>query len=273
MNGYFRGLPLALAILAPLPALATGQVIFSSGDVSLVGADGNGRAARKGDAIRLGERVLTGPDGMAQIKMPDGSFIGVRPASEVTLQDFRATGADAGSVLRLDSGTVRVLNLKTTDAERPLAVQLQSPDGARLLVHAGDLESGRSGGLAADAKLFARLNAGEALARTTQGDIALTRHSVSGVTRTGIESAAVSALPPIAIQRAAAPPLNGQLTMGPTGSMPSPGTAANASSALAAGATGSLAVAGSNPSGVARASRLTASASAQGKPSFGKVVR
>ncbi len=205
MNTRLRRLPIALVMLAlaPLPALADGRVIFASGDVSLVGQDGARRPARKGDHVQPGERVVTAPNAMAQLKLRDGAFVGVRPGSSVKLQAFGAMGA--GAELLLQAGSVRVLNLETNGSSKPLPVQLQSADGARVLVRGADLESGKPAGSTPAAGLLTRVSAGTALAQTTQGDRVLALHNVNSVTPTAVGSAPSLALPPIVIKNAALP--------------------------------------------------------------------
>ena len=199
----FYPLPLALAIVAasPMPVLANGELYFVAGRVSIVSDSGRSRPAKKGDQVRLGERVVAGENAMAQIRMADGSFIGVRPDSNVRIQDFRAAGADPGAVLVLDWGSVRVLNVATNDRAQPLPVQVHRADGARVLLRAGDLESGDPGGT--DGALATRLNSGTAFARTTQGDAALATNNVTRVTPKSIALAPISVLPPVTITTAA----------------------------------------------------------------------
>jgi len=199
----FYPLPLALAMLAasPMPVLANGELYFVAGRVSIVSDGGRSRPAKKGDQVRPGERVVAGENAMAQIRMADGSFIGVRPDSNVRIRDFRAAGADSGSVLVLDWGSVRVLNVATNDKSNPLPVQVHRTDGARVLLRAGDLESGDPGGT--DGALFTRLNSGTASARTNQGEAALATNNVTKVTPKSIAPAPISVLPPVTIMTAA----------------------------------------------------------------------
>lgn len=200
MPAAYRLLPIVLALAAPLPAAANGVLYFVTGPVTIVGADGKARPARKGDQVQERERIVTGTNAMAQLRMEDGSFVGVRPDSEMRVQAFRATGTDAGSVLVLDRGSVRVLNLETDAKARPLPVQLQAGDGAAVTLRGGDLEAGKPGGAFVN-----RLNAGAAVARTNQGNLALAVHSVSTVTPTSIAPASIAALPPVSIAAAGSP--------------------------------------------------------------------
>jgi hypothetical protein len=202
MTATFRPLSIAIAfaLAAPLPAAANGVLYFLTGPVSIAGADGKARTAKKGEKVLPSERVVTGENAMAQPKMDDGSFVGVRPDSELRVQTYRPTGTDAGSVLVLDKGSVRVLNLETDPKIRPLPVQLQAGDGAAVMLRGGDLESGKPGGAFVN-----RLNAGAAVAQTNQGNLALAVNSVNLVTPTNISSAPVTALPPISIVAAGSP--------------------------------------------------------------------
>src|SRR3989338_1723451 len=105
---------LALCILlAVLPVAesfaAAGKFNFVIGDVRIVGAAGE-RKAEKGGEIEANESIVSGKDGMAQLRMSDGAFIAVRADTELRIDQYQFSGkADASStsILSLVKGTFR----------------------------------------------------------------------------------------------------------------------------------------------------------------------
>jgi hypothetical protein len=205
-------------------ALAQGTVIFSGGDVSISASDGSRRMARQGDVVREGERITTGPNAMAQVRFADGSFAGIRQDSNVELRQYRTTGSDQGVTLVLAAGGVRVVNVETADRPPPLPMRVQSPEGSSVMLRGGDLETGRARGQPPESSFVARLNAGNAIARTSAGDLPLPLNNVSGIGRAGITTMPPNALPPpsplAAQDRGGAP---GKPPAGGPGSPPQPG--------------------------------------------------
>jgi hypothetical protein len=201
MKTPIRLLPLVALLFAAAPAtvFASGKLIFATGDVFILAPDGTKRPGLQGDLVRAGERIVTGGGAMAQVKLEDGSFVGVRPDSDLQLRSFTREGRDPGSVLMLDKGSVRVLNIETDAKGQALPVRVQSANGAAVLVRGGDLESRRAVGLAATAPMIARLNAGAAVVRTGLGEQSLPPLQVSSLTPTEVLSAPPTALPPVAL--------------------------------------------------------------------------
>lgn len=120
---------IALTMLFPAAAMAAdapaGQVLFVSGEVKIVDALGVERIARKGDRIGPDEHVRTGGGAIGQIKMPDGSLIGVRPDSDLRF-DKPKPGDGNEHVVFLSKGAVRVVNVES-GAEKLLPLMLQTP--------------------------------------------------------------------------------------------------------------------------------------------------
>jgi hypothetical protein len=101
-RGWSRG-PLAwlaaLALAASGAAVAqqepaAGSFIVVTGEVKVLGADGSVRAAQRGGALRQGEAIVTGADGLAQLRMTDGSALSLRAGSQLKLDRYRFAGAD-----------------------------------------------------------------------------------------------------------------------------------------------------------------------------------
>jgi len=99
---------------ASAPAAATpqrpvaGQVDFIDGS-PMAGA---GRQATHplavGDTVYQGDRITTDAHAEVHIKLADGGFLAVRPASELVIRRFKADGdADDASVLNLVIGSLR----------------------------------------------------------------------------------------------------------------------------------------------------------------------
>ena len=98
-------------VWAGTAAAATAGVFqFVAGDVRIVSAPGNERAARKGALISVGELIATADKSTAQIKMGDGAIVVVQPRSRLTVAAFQFTGVEDGServVFRLEQGGFR----------------------------------------------------------------------------------------------------------------------------------------------------------------------
>lgn len=111
MKSIYALLMLSGLLVGTSPALAVtaGSFEFVMGDVRVRGADGRERVVRRGDALEVGEIVVTGPLANAQMRMVDNAFIAVRPDSEVSITDYRYSGRPEQDnvLLRLAKGTLR----------------------------------------------------------------------------------------------------------------------------------------------------------------------
>ena len=75
---------ISLAFCAsPLLASPAGTVLFSSGELQIIDPSGVSRVGKAGDLLQPGERVVAPEGGICQVKMWDGSLIGLRPDSEI----------------------------------------------------------------------------------------------------------------------------------------------------------------------------------------------
>ncbi|MEW6312812.1 MAG: FecR domain-containing protein [Pseudomonadota bacterium] len=86
-----------LMVVSGAARAAAGMFQFAAGDVRLVNPAGVERAARKGEALNEGDTILTGKDGVAQIKMADGGFISVRANTRMKVDTYTYTGKQDGS--------------------------------------------------------------------------------------------------------------------------------------------------------------------------------
>lgn len=90
---------------------AAGQVMFSFGNVTITGADGAVREARRGEQIFSGDTVTTAA-GRIQIKYTDGSIVSLTPNTEYKLDDYNFSGSADGTergFFRLVKGGLRTV--------------------------------------------------------------------------------------------------------------------------------------------------------------------
>jgi hypothetical protein len=95
-----RWLPaLALLLIAAGPAAAqgdaaAGRFIIVAGDVRILARDGSVRAAERNGEFRQGESIVTGPSGLAQLRMTDGGAVSVRADTQLKLDAYSYAGSD-----------------------------------------------------------------------------------------------------------------------------------------------------------------------------------
>jgi len=72
---------------------------------------GQQRAAAPGQAVRLGERLVTGADAAVSVSLRDGTVLTLGPASEADLSEyaFNATTQEGSLLVRLLEGSMRVV--------------------------------------------------------------------------------------------------------------------------------------------------------------------
>jgi hypothetical protein len=70
------------------------QLLAVIGDVRILGRDGVQRAAARGGELREGETLLSGANGLAQLRLADGGMISVRGNTELKLDRFAYRGRD-----------------------------------------------------------------------------------------------------------------------------------------------------------------------------------
>ena len=119
------GLVLALVLglaFAPCPSNAqilgdasAAQVAVAEGDVSVIRSD-QVWALFSGDAVKVGETVITGDDGFAQLTVEDGSHFLVYPNSQVV---FRRNPGNLRDLIDLFLGRVKVYIQHLGDEPNP----------------------------------------------------------------------------------------------------------------------------------------------------------
>jgi hypothetical protein len=71
-----------------------GQFVAVVGEVRLVGRDGAARVAERGGELREGDTVVTGANGLVQVRLADGGFLSIRADTETTLERFAYAGSE-----------------------------------------------------------------------------------------------------------------------------------------------------------------------------------
>lgn len=106
----------ATTILALAPGAASAQsaanFIVAIGAVQVIDAAGRARAAGRGGPLAPGDRVITGANGLAQIRFSDGAMLSVRANSDLKIEAHSYRGESdslATTVLQLVRGGLRAI--------------------------------------------------------------------------------------------------------------------------------------------------------------------
>lgn len=139
-NFYMRTLAILLGSLTSSAfAAPAGVLLFAQEGAQVIDAAGVTRPAKQGDTLQTGERLLTPPNGITQVKLPDGSLISVRPGTEMRL-DTPPAGAPTQQQIALIHGAVRVIGAELMDKQKSSAITLQTGQ-ATLQLTGADIES------------------------------------------------------------------------------------------------------------------------------------
>ncbi len=133
---------LAIGLAWGFNALAApaGTLLFTQPGSQIVDDKGDTRPAKRGDILQTGERLLTPPGAISQIRLPDGSLVGARPGSELKFELPGAASDRAATVVALVQGAVRVIGAELMDASKPSAFSVRSGP-ATLKIQSADLET------------------------------------------------------------------------------------------------------------------------------------
>ena len=114
---WFSALGLVLTLYAAQgfaaaeSAGAVGQTTFVFGTVQARGPAGETRTLPRGAAVYAGDTLITGADGIAQLRFIDDSRMVLRRSTEVAIAQFKfsvaATAPDERFLVRLTSGALR----------------------------------------------------------------------------------------------------------------------------------------------------------------------
>ena len=131
---------LAMAHSLPVHAQAGGTVLFAQDGTQIINASGQARAARQGDVLQAGERIQTPANGISQVKLSDGSLMGLRPAAELRI-DARPPGSPvAPPEMTLLQGGVRVVGAELVDKTKSSALVLNT-GSTSIQMKGADIES------------------------------------------------------------------------------------------------------------------------------------
>lgn len=182
-----------------IPAFAEGnaaQVIFTNDKLTIVDAKGVERVARQGDFIQPGERLITPPGVIGQIRLPDGTLLGARPGTDLKLESI--VGALGKNILVLNEGNVRVVNVEPPKGPKPLPMDVVSPLST-LEITAGD---GEAIHVTPDSKkpsvepgTYNRLQLGTAVVRNDKGEMPLSPLQPVFAPKSGVPLAPIAFLP------------------------------------------------------------------------------
>jgi len=115
-------------------------LLFSQPGTQILDENGLPRPAKRGDVLQTGERLVTPPGAISQLRLPDGSLLGMRPDSELKIDLPPQASDQAQRTVSLRRGTVRVVGAELMDAKRPSHFTLQT-GLATLKLQGADLES------------------------------------------------------------------------------------------------------------------------------------
>ena len=149
------------------------QVIFTNDKLTIIDAKGVERVAKQGDFIQPGERLITPPGVIGQIRLPDGTLLGARPGTDLKLESI--VGALGKNILVLNEGNVRVVNVESPKGPKPMPMDVVSPIST-LQITAGDGEAihvkpGSKPGV--EPGTYNRLQFGTAIVRNDKGELPL----------------------------------------------------------------------------------------------------
>ena len=170
-------LPLAVLTLAALPAAAQDvppRVLFCMGQCFGVDEKGTRVPVTKGTQLAPGQRLETGPDSYAQIKLGPDTVCGIGERARVRF-DLRVRDRD---VVILDEGRIRVIGGEAIGRPATRPVELQTVEG-NFLLRSADIEVKTlpKTGDTMSAPTLVKLNIGEA----RLGDLAMTKDAVQGI--------------------------------------------------------------------------------------------
>lgn len=189
-----------IALFGAAPAFAqsseAAQVIFTNDRLTVIDAKGVERVAKQGDFIQPGERLITPPGVVGQIRLPDGTLLGARPGSDIKLESIvRSLGKN---VLVLNEGNVRVVNVEPPRGPKPMPADVISPIST-LQLTGGDGEAihVKQGGNNRNVEpgTYNRLQLGTAIVRNDKGELPLPPMQPVFAPRLGVPLTPIAFLP------------------------------------------------------------------------------
>ena len=128
----------AVASVGPVGGKAIGTIQLVVGDVKIMGLDGVMRVAQVGDKVYFKDTILTGTDGIIQIRLDNGQLVDVGRDSKLALDtDFfgydAGTGLHAAAPASVTAGTAAV-----EPATKPVAPMLSNEEIAARIARGED---------------------------------------------------------------------------------------------------------------------------------------
>ena len=196
---HLTTIAIVVAGLVSVPAFAqsgeAAQVIFTNDKLTVIDAKGVERAVRQGDFVQPGERLITPPGVIGQLRLPDGTLLGARPGTDLKLDSLvKSLGKN---VLVLNEGNVRVVNVEPPKGPKPMPVDVISPvstlqiiagDGEAIHVKPGNKQNVEPG-------TYNRLQQGTAVVRNDRGELPLPPMQPVFAPRLGVPLAPIAFLP------------------------------------------------------------------------------
>ena len=141
MAGWLVALCLLLAPLAALAQNVVGTVQFVHGGVMALNPAGEDRILSRGDEIREGEVLVTGPDGAMQLQLSDGGLVALRANTEMSIDEYQYEQAeDDRSLFSVARGVFRKIS-GAIGRDEPASVRMQTPV-ATIGIRGTDFEGG-----------------------------------------------------------------------------------------------------------------------------------
>jgi len=138
------GLIALLLLMLPLTVSAqavVGTVQFVHGEAMALSAEGEDRILTRGDEIREGEVLVTGPDGAMQLQLNDGGLLALRANTEMSIDEYQYEQAeDDRSLFSVARGVFRKISGAIGQNE-PASVRMQTPV-ATIGIRGTDFEGG-----------------------------------------------------------------------------------------------------------------------------------
>ena len=174
MRRWLSGLLLLMLPLMVSAQSVVGTVQFVHGEAMALDPEGEDRILSRGDEIREGEVLVTGPDGAMQLQLNDGGLLALRANTEMSVDEYQYDDAeDDRSLFSVARGVFRKISGAIGQNE-PANVQMQTPV-ATIGIRGTDFEGGF---LAADnddpAGAYLRVNSGRAWLGNEAGELDLT---------------------------------------------------------------------------------------------------
>lgn len=173
MRAPFLMLPITLAFLAPLSGAAQDapRMLFCSSQCFAVNANGDRTPAPKGTQLLAGQRLEVAPGGYAQVRLGGNAAVGVGEQASVRFEP---------NAVILDQGRIRVIGGEAFGKAAAQPIELRTSDGT-LVLRGADVEMKKSGTGPTPARTLVKINAGNALLRGAQGDIAIPTEGVQSI--------------------------------------------------------------------------------------------